>query len=58
MVQYKKKYKDVIVGVNGFGNVNTSKVSAETVKQLSKTYKGLNKLIEEVTNEKKSKGKD
>jgi len=58
MVQYKKEFKDKIVGVNGYGTIDTRKVSAEIVKKLSLTYKVLVKLIEGKPNEKKSKGKD
>ena len=59
MVRYKEQYKDKLVGVNGYGTIDTRKVSAEVIKKLSVTYKNLIKLIESTPNEtKKSKGKD
>lgn len=57
MVVYKAKYKGKVVGVNGYGVVNTNKVKPETIKDLATRYPKLTMLIESKSNEKKTKTK-
>lgn len=56
---YKKEFKGKKVFVKGYGQIDTDKITAETIKKLSLNakYRNLAKLIE---NEKKAepKGKD
>lgn len=54
MVQYKKKYTNKIVGIQGFGNVNTKVIKPETIQSLASRYPQLIRLIES-KHEKKSK---
>lgn len=55
-MEYKKEYKGKLVYVKGYGQVDTSKVAADTIKKLSlqPQFVRLAKLIE---NEKKSEPK-
>lgn len=56
-MEYKKKYKGKVIGVRGYGLLNTNEVKAETVAKLSKKFPKLSKFIESAKESKKSSDK-